>query len=188
MREWTQEISQQLAGLNLPPEREAEVTEELAQHLQDCYRESLEGGATEANAYRTALDEISGEKLLAKGLERIEPKRSDAPLVLGASGKQNLLAGLWQDTRYGIRILARNPGFTVVARNDAGPWHWSEHRDLQHGECVVTPSASRQASRNRSTPCPPREGRWQHVFVSGPRGHPEANHQLVLRHGRGTNP
>lgn len=115
MPDWKREINQQLAGLSLPPAREAEIVEEVAQHLEDRYRELLAGGATEAEARRVALGEISEQNLLAKEVERVEPRGPNASLVLGAGGRQNLLAGLWQDARYGLRMLAKNPSLTALA-------------------------------------------------------------------------
>ena len=82
MPDWKTEITQQLAGLKLQPAREAEITEEVAQHLDDRYRELLAGGATDAEARRIALEEISEEKLLAKGLEKVERQVSQEPVVL----------------------------------------------------------------------------------------------------------
>jgi hypothetical protein len=45
MPDWKPEIRERLAGLRLAPTREAAIVEELAQHLDDCYAESLRGGA-----------------------------------------------------------------------------------------------------------------------------------------------
>ena len=115
MPDWKEEITRQLAGLNLLPAREAEIVEEVEQHLDDRYRELLAGGATEDEARRTALGEIGEERLLAKGLESVEHQETREPVVQGAKEKGNILAGLWRDTRYGVRILAKNPGFAVVA-------------------------------------------------------------------------
>ncbi|HXW12883.1 MAG TPA: ABC transporter permease [Terriglobia bacterium] len=114
MPDWKEEITRQLPGLNLLPAREAEIVEEVEQHLDDRYRELLAGGATEDEARRMALGEISEERLLAKGLERVEHQETREPVVLGAREKGNIPAGLWQDTRHGLRILAKNPGFAVV--------------------------------------------------------------------------
>jgi hypothetical protein len=45
MPDWKPEIRQRLASLKLAPAREAAIVEELAQHLEDHYAESLAGGA-----------------------------------------------------------------------------------------------------------------------------------------------
>jgi predicted permease len=100
--------------LNLSPTREAEITEEVAQHLEDRYHDLVAGGAREDEARRVALEELSDEDLLSRGLRRVEQEVKQPPVVLGAREKKNVLAGLWQDTRHGLRTLARNPGITAV--------------------------------------------------------------------------
>jgi hypothetical protein len=50
--DWKSEIRRRLASLQLAPTRESAIVEELAQYLEDCYAESLAGGATEAEAYK----------------------------------------------------------------------------------------------------------------------------------------
>jgi hypothetical protein len=71
MPDWSREVLRQLASLNLPPAREVESVEEVAQHLEDRYQELLAGGATEEEARRVALEELSEEDLLAHGLRQV---------------------------------------------------------------------------------------------------------------------
>ena len=69
MPDWKAEIRRQLAGLKLAPVREAEIAEELAQHAEDRYRELRSGGATDAEACRTARGqwEVRSLKPLNRG-------------------------------------------------------------------------------------------------------------------------
>jgi predicted permease len=101
--------------LNLPPAPEAEIAEEVAQHLEDRYQELVAGGATEEEARRVALEELSDEDLLARGLRRVEQEVTQEPMVPGGGGRNNFLASIWQDVRYGLRMFRRNPGFAAVA-------------------------------------------------------------------------
>jgi hypothetical protein len=59
MSEWKAEILRRLAPLNLTATREAEIAEEVAQHLEDRYAEFLSAGKTEEEARRLALAEVS---------------------------------------------------------------------------------------------------------------------------------
>jgi len=115
MPDWKQEIGKRLTDLKLAPIREAEIVEELAQHLDDRYRELLSGGAPEDEARRLTLEELSDQELLAKGLRRVEQQAPQEAIVPGGDGGHNLLGSIWQDVRYGLRQLRRNPGFTIVA-------------------------------------------------------------------------
>jgi len=64
MPEWKEEVSRRLASLKLAPAREAEIVEEVAQHLEDRYQELVASGTTEDEARRVALEELSDEDLL----------------------------------------------------------------------------------------------------------------------------
>lgn len=113
--DWKREISRRLAGLKLEPTRETAIIEELAQHLDDCYDAWLSSGTSPAAAYQRTLAELSGSTLLARELRRVERQIELEPLVLGTNRRRNMLADLWQDLRFGARMLWKNPGFTAVA-------------------------------------------------------------------------
>src|SRR5262245_18278191 len=122
MPEWKHEISGRLASLKLQPAREAEIVEELSQHLKDYYAELQAGGATPEEALRVALAELGASESLAQELQRVERPVEQEPIVLGTTRKINMIADLWQDLRYGARMLRKRPGVALIVAITLGLW------------------------------------------------------------------
>lgn len=114
MIDWKPEIRQRLANLPLPPMREAAILEELAQDLDDCYAALLASGASQAEAYQQTLAELSQHEFLVRELRRSEPLHSE-PIHFGTNRRTNMIAELWQNLRFGVRLMRKQPGFSLLA-------------------------------------------------------------------------
>jgi len=113
---------------HLPPlmiAREAEIVEELAQHLEDIYGEGLEAGldhqtawARAAAALPAAADDLAPR---LRAASRMPPGRAadrwraalDEP-VPSSAGAFPMCTDLRRDFRYAVRTLVRAPGFTAL--------------------------------------------------------------------------
>ena len=114
MLDWEIEIRRRMARLRLSPERESEIVEELAQHLDDRYQGLLAGGASDTDAERLTLAELSENELFSE-LQRVECKTPPEPIVTGTNRRINMVVDIWNDLRFGIRMLLKRPGFTAIA-------------------------------------------------------------------------
>ena len=114
MPNWEKEIRPRLTGLKLAPTRESEIVEELAQHLDDRYHELLADGASDTEAQTLILAELS-ENELFRELQNVERKTPSEPIVTGTNRRINMLVDIWNDLRFGLRMLLKRPGFTAIA-------------------------------------------------------------------------
>ncbi|HEU5132626.1 MAG TPA: ABC transporter permease, partial [Pyrinomonadaceae bacterium] len=114
MPEWQDEVRKRLSRLNLEPAHEAEIVEELAQHLEDVYQRSIRGGATETESRSAALQELATDDLLQKEMRQTQTPFKEPP-VAGGPTNSNFIADLFHDLRYAARLQRKNLGFTIVA-------------------------------------------------------------------------
>ena len=114
MPDWDKEIRPRLARLKLAPARESEIVEELAQHLDDRYHELLSSGVSDIDAERLILAELSENELFSE-LHGVERKTPSEPIVAGTNRRINMVVDIWNDLRFGIRMLLKRPGFTAMA-------------------------------------------------------------------------
>lgn len=110
MRDWRVLVRERLsASGDLPPGAEA-IVDELAQHLDDRWRELCAEGRPDEEAAETALREIEARGDLVR-----EVRRRGQPSQAPAGPGRRPWSGAWQEIRHATRSLIATPGFTLVA-------------------------------------------------------------------------
>jgi predicted permease len=115
MPDWKNLVRERLKPLSLEATAELELTEELAQHLEDHYRELRSGVASEEEAYRSAIAELDDIHPLRAESERSQRMTQRDAEPVGVVRRGNFLENLWRDLRYAVRTLGNTPVFTAVA-------------------------------------------------------------------------
>jgi predicted permease len=114
MREWQEEVERRLKSAKLDGAAEREIAEELSQHLQDRYDELRASGVAEPVAREQALAELGDAEALGDRVRRVRSAAPE-PLPIGAASPREYLSGVLSDFRFGARMLARAPLYTVIA-------------------------------------------------------------------------
>ena len=107
MPDWSGEIRRRLSAVRLPPEREAGIVDEVAQHLEDRYQTLLASGQPPADAEQHARRELEGDDVLGRLLAANEPPQRPSLAGLEVAPRGRWLRGLWHDVRYAVRNLRK---------------------------------------------------------------------------------
>ena len=125
MRNWEGYVRQRLRLEGMTLEREKTIVREVATQLEEFYREGLSQGMTEVEADEHARRQVRDWSCFESDIRRADPRNARSRIdqwheiaeakTPQKGGLRTMLSDIPKDVLYGLRILRRNPGFTVVA-------------------------------------------------------------------------
>ena len=114
MRDWREMVKRSVRDARLRPEDEADVIDELTDHIGDRYTDLRSRGHDDGSAASIIERELEQDGELARHIRASRSTRYAAPAAIGATAG-NWFAGVGNDARIGLRLLRRNPVFSLAA-------------------------------------------------------------------------
>src|SRR5262245_53617159 len=113
MPDWKPALRERLSTLSIAPAREAEIVEELSQHLDDRWREHVASGRTPEDAERLLRVDLATGRLpaLLGTLRQTHWRGMPPPGPSRAFSFDSVVI----DLRHAIRSLRATPSFTIGA-------------------------------------------------------------------------
>lgn len=112
--DWQTRVRDALSGLTGDSRRDAEILDELTQHLRDREADLRASGVAPDTIAALLEQELRDTAAAHARLRRAAASGTGDQTTAGRS-PMRFWAEVRQDTRYGARLLARAPGFTAVA-------------------------------------------------------------------------
>jgi len=112
MHDWKALVRQRLGALHVDGAREADIVDELAQHVAEHHRELVDAGVDETEAIERALAPLATRA--AEEIARADRPRPAAPTPPPAD-RAGYFVDVARDARYAARLLLGSPGFFFVA-------------------------------------------------------------------------
>jgi putative ABC transport system permease protein len=114
MRDWREVVRQHVRTARLTPTAEADLVEELSQHLEQRHQDLIASGVSPEAAEREVLAELGSGEELVRGA-RVSRARGSTPPALGAERGGSIFRGIGGDVRIAFRMLLRSRGFAAAA-------------------------------------------------------------------------
>lgn len=114
MPDWKSIVRNRMASLRLEGAAEVNLTEEIAQDLEDRYRELLNEGASEDEARQRVVSELDGIYSLRAELKKSERISEYDAIPAGGLTPANFMQDLWRDLLYTLRTMRKSPMFVLI--------------------------------------------------------------------------